>query len=528
MNNHLAVFCDHEGRIVEAVRARGDVPAIAPGGALHDLVSPGSRAKLSAFLAAVQSEGHAVGWELMIPIHGKATPFQAAGAALRDRLLVLADESHQDLDRLVEDLARINSEQASELRRALKELSLRRARPAPDVLAEMSRLNNELATAQRELARRSARLEQLGREKNELLGMAAHDLRNPLAVGLGLAEHLLRDACGSLAPQHREMLEHIRASSEHMLVLVDELLDIARIESGTLTLAVQPTDLAALVERTVRLCRELARPKEITIDLELDEASAPGLRRVEVDGQKLAQALTNLITNAVKFSHPGGVVVVRLGGRREGLALEVEDRGIGIPEEQLPHLFTPFRSGRQGTGGEKTTGLGLAIVRRIVRGHGGEVAVRSRVDAGTTFTITLPLRAVAAPRDEALAPGRPLAVLVADDDPFSCTIAARLLEALGHRAEAVDSVEAAVRAVRERSFDVVVADVEMPGGGGAAIVAALRELGRGEPRRTPVVALTAHQGEHAAALTQVGFDGVLGKPTDPDALQRLLARVVRR
>lgn len=520
---YLAVLCDLQGRILESLRPRPDVPQLEPGGALDDLVVDGSREKLAAFLAAVRRDGLAVGWELMIPVHGEATSFQAVGAALQDRLLVLAKESYGDLVRMVDELAGSSSEQANDLRQALKDLSLKRAtRGSTDVLAEMSRLNNELATAQRELARRSARLEQLNREKNELLGMAAHDLRNPLAVSLGLAEHLLRDARGALRPNHLEMLEHIRASSEHMLVLVDELLDFAKIESGTLTLAVRPTDVAALVERTIRLCRELARSKQITIALEL--GAAPALRHAEVDGQKLAQALTNLLTNAIKFSHPGGAVVVRLDARDQLLVVEVEDHGVGISEEQLPHLFAPFRSGRRGTGGERSTGLGLAIVRRVVRGHGGEVTVRSRVDVGTTAAITLPLRVAAADaparRGEASKPAGSLRVLVADDDPFSGMLVARILEELGHRVEQVGDVAAAIAAVCERRFDLAVVDVEMPDGGGREIAAALREPGR----RTPVLAVTGHQGERAAAVAQ-DFDGVLSKPTDPRELAALIVRL---
>lgn len=530
MTDYLAVICDFDGRILESLHLRPDVPSVTPGDDLRTIVNLGSRDKLGAFLEAVRREGHAVGWELSIPTSGQITPFQVAGVALRDRLLILANASHQGLVRLVEELGRINSEQASELRRALKELSVRRAHlPDPDVLTEMSRLNNDLATAQRELAGRSARLEQLLREKNELVGMAAHDLRNPLAVIHGVAEHLVQDAGDRLDLDQVEMLEHIRASSEHMLVLVEELLDLASLESGTLTLTRRPTDLVDLVDRTLRLCRELARPKEIAIGLRVAPGVAPALAAADVDANKLSQALVNLVTNAIKFSHRGAAIEVRLGLDDGEITLEVEDSGVGISEAQLSHLFTPFRPGRRGTRGEKTSGLGLAIVRRIVRGHGGDVRVASRVQEGTTVTITLPLQvspAAAAGSAQPDAPGRALDVLVADDDPFSAEIVARLLEALGHRPEAVTDVDAAIAAVRARRFDIALLDLQMPGGGGQAIADALRERERGLGRRTPIVALTGLGGERAAARAREGgFDGVLGKPTEPRELQRLFARL---
>lgn len=517
------MICDGEGRILELLRRRPGAPDAGRGGDLREVVHASCRARLAELLAAVQRDGHAVGWEMAIPIEGAPTLFAVTGVDLGGRLLVLAYEGDGDVMRLVEELGRINNEQASELRRALKELSGPRvARPAPDVVAEMSRLNNELATAQRELASRSARLEQLLREKNELLGMAAHDLRSPLAVIHGLAAQLRRDTAELLAPNQVEVLGHIQASSDHMRVLVEELLDVAKIESGTLTLALRPTDLPALVERALRICRELARAKAVTIRPAL--AGGPDLRAVEVDGQRVTQAIVNLVTNAIKFSRAGEAVEVRLRGEGEVVALEVEDHGVGIAEELLPHLFTPFRCGRPGTEGETSTGLGLAIVRRIARGHGGEVRLRSQVGVGTTVTLLLPLRA--GPASEA--PARSQEVLVADDDPFSAQIVAGMLTELGHRAETAGSVEEASAAVRARRFDLVLLDLEMPGGGGVAIAGALRERERGADRRTSIVALTGHGGERAVAMTRGhAFDAVLAKPTDPAELRWLLATLER-
>ncbi|MCA9662994.1 MAG: response regulator, partial [Myxococcales bacterium] len=423
------------------------------------------------------------------------------------------------------ELTRLNNEQTNRLRDALKELS-RRPPPTDELYNEMSRLNSELATVQRELARRNARLEQLNREKNELLGMAAHDLRNPMAAVLSLSQHLLRDAERSLAPRQIEMLGHLRDSSEHMLALVEDLLSLTTLETGTLRLALEATDLPELVGRAIRLARELAADKDVRIDYRRD---CDGPRVAALDPHKITQALDNLLSNAVKFSHPGSAIEVRLRCEAGAATIAVADRGIGMDEAHLRELFQPFRAGRPGTKGERTTGLGLAIVQRIVRGHGGEVEVESAPDVGTTFTITLPLRALAGPPEAP--PSEPptaprLAVLIADDDPISRLILRVLLEECGHRVVAADDASAAIDALTTSDFDLVIVDIEMPGGGGLAVSEALATAGGG--RRLPVLALTGHSGDKATALARSpAFDGVLRKPPKRPALEAELRRVIR-
>lgn len=251
---------------------------------------------------------------------------------------------------------------------------------------DLSRLNNELATAQRALAKSNAELDRLNIQKNELLGIAAHDLRNPLQVILTYSHFLLEEAAG-LAAEHREFVRTIRSSSQFMLHLVDDLLDVARIEAGTLDLDLAPVDLGALVERNVALNRVLAEPKGTHIELRR-EGEIP---EMVLDAPKTEQVLNNLIGNAVKFSPPGSTVEVRLARREEGVALSVRDQGAGIRPEELETLFRPFQKGRnRSTAGEKSTGLGLAIVKRIVEGHRGEIRVDSAPGEGTVFHVLLP------------------------------------------------------------------------------------------------------------------------------------------
>ena len=251
---------------------------------------------------------------------------------------------------------------------------------------DLSRLNNDLATAQRELAKSNAELDRLNIQKNELLGIAAHDLRNPLQVILTYSHFLLEEA-SDLAPEHREFVRTIRSSSRFMLRLVDDLLDVARIEAGTLDLDLAPVDLDALVEHNVALNRVLAEPKGIRIELRREGR----LPELVLDAAKIEQVLNNLIGNAVKFSPPGSTVEVRLAAGEDGVTLSVRDQGDGIKPEELESLFRPFQKGRnRSTAGEKSTGLGLAIVKRIVEGHRGEIRVESAPGEGSVFHVRLP------------------------------------------------------------------------------------------------------------------------------------------
>ena len=231
-------------------------------------------------------------------------------------------------------------------------------------------------------------LGKLNELKNQLLGMAAHDLRNPLSVILSCSDFLLDDASESLTEeQHRSFLRRIKDNTEFMARLIDDLLDVSRIESGKLELDVKPTDLVGLVEHNLELNRMLARAK----DIELVFAPESAMPEVPLDGQRIEQVLNNLVSNAVKFSQSGTRIEVGIARQNGSVVVSVQDQGQGIPAGELGKLFRPFaRTCVQSTGGEKCTGLGLAIARKIVEGHHGRIWVDSEVGKGTTFRFAVP------------------------------------------------------------------------------------------------------------------------------------------
>jgi signal transduction histidine kinase len=218
--------------------------------------------------------------------------------------------------------------------------------------------------------------------------MAAHDLRNTIATIQTYSDFVLEETAGALRQELFEFISIIGTSSESMLHMVDDLLDLSVIESGGLKLDLQPVDLSKLLERNLTLNRVLAGKKHIRIDL---DAPVPSCT-VRADPQKIDQVLNNLVSNAVKFSHEGAVVLVRAQISPPEVAIHVIDTGPGIPEAELEGLFRPFRrTSLKTSAGERSTGLGLAIVKRIVEGHGGRVWVRSTVGSGSVFSFSLPI-----------------------------------------------------------------------------------------------------------------------------------------
>lgn len=267
----------------------------------------------------------------------------------------------------------------------------------PVLLDELTRLNNEMAALHRELARQKAHLERLNRLKDDFLGMAAHDMRTPLNVLTMGAAVLEEDADEALTPEVRMFVRTVRASAMRMLRLVNQLVDVAAIETGRLRLDLQSCDIVELARDVVETHKVIAAPKRIQLELIADAGTCPVL----ADPDRLHQAVSNLVGNAIKFTPEEGRVQVEVGCGATEITISVRDTGVGIAPENMPHLFTPFAIRHtRGTAGEPGTGLGLAISKRIVEAHAGRIWAESEPGQGTTFHIALPAR-TAAKRPEA-------------------------------------------------------------------------------------------------------------------------------
>lgn len=223
--------------------------------------------------------------------------------------------------------------------------------------------------------------------KNRFLGMAAHDLRNPLASIRGLAEFLTDGTVGALTPDQQDLVSTIHSASQSMLDLVNELLDLATIEAGELKLMLEPHDLAALLEKSVFLNNIEAAKKGTKVALTKHQE----IVRPKIDSAKIRQVADNLISNAIKFSPPGSEITVEINFAADACGFSVKDQGPGIPASEQDKLFKDFgKLSVKPTAGEKSTGLGLAICRKIVDAHAGSIMAKNLPDRGCEFRVTLP------------------------------------------------------------------------------------------------------------------------------------------
>lgn len=249
----------------------------------------------------------------------------------------------------------------------------------------LEKANTELEILNGEALKKNQELEELNRLKNKYIGILAHDLRNPISAILMTSEFLIL-RLPEISEANMKFLKTIYNSSKFMHELVNDLLDISSIESGKLGLKSEELDIIELIRSNININNIIASSKNIEICFDTDIDSA----FIKVDRVKIEQAISNLITNAVKFSHRNSKINVGLSQVPDGIQIEIQDHGTGMDEDTLKEIFSPYnQKSRQGTLGERGTGLGLAIVKKIIDAHNGSINVQSTLNEGTTFIITL-------------------------------------------------------------------------------------------------------------------------------------------
>ncbi len=351
--------------------------------------------------------------------------------------------------------------------------------------------------------------------KSRFLANMSHELRTPLNSILGFSELLGDDTNGRIdEATRRRFLAQIHSSGQHLLQLINDVLDLSKVEAGQTDLHLQPVELESMIDQVRATVEPLARSKAITLIIE----SSPDIRLI-ADTAKVRQMLLNLLSNAIKFTPSGGRVDVRSRQFESWAEIAVSDTGIGIAEKDLGHLFTEFHRLDTGPGPQQEgTGLGLVLTRRFAELHGGQVSVESELGKGSTFTMRLPLHALP-PEVAAADPSRPL-VLVVDDHPHAAEILARHLHAGGFRIEIAHTGAEALSMAREMKPVAITLDILLPEVDGWEV---LNRLKADEATRNiPVVVVSVV--DNPALGRALGALDYFVKPVDRTALLSRLSQ----
>jgi len=376
-----------------------------------------------------------------------------------------------------------------------------------------------------ELREAQKRAEAANRAKSMFLANMSHEIRTPLNAVLGFTQILLADR--SLPAAAHQRLEVILSAGNRLLGLINDVLDLAKIESGKLNLVLQIFDLRRELQDIEHLFASRVAAKGLAWEADLSGLPAPSM--VHGDRTKIGQVVINLLGNALKFTESGRI---RLHAWRDGSALwiEVEDSGPGMGATELEQLFTPFSQGEAGRdkGG---SGLGLVLSRDIARAMGGELSLDSTPGVGTRARVMLPLPAVdaqpgTAPADVQLARldlATPCRALVVEDDPDSRDLLVKLLHEVGCQVQQANDGQAGLEACQSQPFDIVFSDIRMPRLSGVDMIHALRSAP--ETAALPVVAVTASSLEHERRFyIEIGFQDFVPKPYPFRDIYRMLAQ----
>ncbi len=388
--------------------------------------------------------------------------------------------------------------------------------------AQAAKLELTVQERTRALEEAAGRMQDALRTKGEFLAVVSHEIRTPMNGVLGMAQLLQMT---DLTDEQKRYVETIQTSGETLLTIINDILDLSKLDAGSVHLDARPVDLRAVAKEVADLLGAQAQKKNLYLDVEIG-ADIPAW--IKGDATRLKQILTNLVGNAIKFTHAGGVrIAMRTLPQGPSLECQVQDTGIGIPPDKVDRLFEKFSqvdsSITRRYGG---TGLGLVICKRLVEGMGGQIRAESKQREGSTFTFVIPLTATdppgqAVPQGRAAPPTAKLKILLVEDNAVNQMLALGMLQKLGLNADLATDGAEAVERVRETSYDLILMDMQMPRMDGLTATRAIRAMS--DLRQPRIVALTANAMESdREACLAAGMDDFLSKPFKAAELQEKL------
>ncbi|MFQ3617617.1 MAG: ATP-binding protein [Cyanobacteriota bacterium] len=394
---------------------------------------------------------------------------------------------------------------------------------------ERSSLEQQVVARTYDLQEAMLAAQTANRAKSEFLAAVSHELRTPLTTIIGMSATLLRWSLGELSPRQRSFLQTIHDSGQHLLELINDILDLSQVESGRAMLKLSPFSLTMMAQQSMKAVEETAAKQgvELILDLRID----PSRDRFVADPHRVKQILLNLLSNAVKFTAAGGKVTLRVMTDPQSAIFQVIDTGIGIPEQQRSLLFQKFQqldSSYQRL--YQGTGLGLALTKQLVDLHGGRIMVDSTVGVGSVFTVQLPARS----KDEADASNASISaldglgrtilgrVVLVENDELTANIICDMLTAAGYQVVWVLEGSTAFSQIELLQPDAVIIDVQSPENAGAELIHNLRHSP--VTHHLKVIALASDEASPYAAPAIAAADCCIAKPIQPeDVLPRVLS-----
>ena len=371
----------------------------------------------------------------------------------------------------------------------------------------------KIRAANQQLELRNAEVERANRLKSEFLASMSHELRTPLHTIIGFTELLAEELEGPLNDRQKRFVKHVHQDSLHLLALINDILDLSKIEAGRMELRLEPFDGAAVMQEVLTGIRTLADVKSIRLENRIS-----GPVGIVADRVRFREILNNLLSNAVKFTPEGGEIWVEasiqiLSGDGDLATFSVSDTGIGIAQEDQEAIFETFRQvGSTTRGVREGTGLGLAISRKLVEMHGGTIGVESEPGKGSRVHFTVPS-----------APTREPLILVVEDEPAARELLTTYLQPSGYRTESAGTAAEGLAKARELRPDLITLDLLLPGRTGWQVLRDLQQMP--ETRDTPVLVISVLD-EDKAAL-QMGAAAYLQKPLKKEALLRAVREHLR-